>query len=119
MKIKLLGISLATAALLLLATYAQSNGVRQGGMMSGGAIGESQAQEQPIQNTNIKYKRGYAQAQITCSQCHAVSSPGEHSSSQWPNVISRMEGHIKAYNKIMPSNSELKSIINYYVANSS
>ncbi len=119
MKIKILGIALTAGVLLLLATYAQSNGMRQGGMMGGGAMGEPQGQEQPVQNTNIKYKKGYTQAQITCSQCHAVPSPGEHSSSQWPNIISRMEGHIKAYNKIMPSKPELKSIIKYYVANSS
>jgi len=119
MKIKILGVALVAGVLLLLATYAQSSDMRQGGMMGSGTIGESQGEEQPVQNTNIKYKKGYAQAQSTCSQCHAVPRTGKHSSSQWPNVISRMEGYIEAYNKIMPSKPELKSIINYYVANSS
>jgi hypothetical protein len=112
MRKKILGMGLVAGALLLV-VYAQSNGMRRGGMM-----GEPQGQEQPVQNTNAKYKKGYEQAQITCSQCHAVPSPDKYSSSQWPSVISTMESKIQAYNKIMPSKPELQSIINYYVANS-
>ncbi len=105
------------AGTLFLAIYAQSNGMRQGGMMGGDMISQPQEQ-QPLHNSNKKYKQGYKQAQITCSQCHAAPNPNQHLSLQWPNIISRMENHIKDFNKIMPNKPALQSIINYYVANS-
>ncbi len=114
MKKKILGTGLI-AGTLFLAIYAKSNSMD--GMMGGGMALQSQEQ-QSLQNSNIKDKQGYKQAQITCSQCHATPNPNQYSSSQWPGIISRMQKHIKDFNKKMPNKSALQSIINYYVANS-
>ena len=72
----------------------------------------------PPEETNAKYQQGYQQAKITCSQCHALPNPNQHSKSEWPNVIARMEDHINTFHKIMPSVNSLNSIVDYYVSNS-
>ena len=90
-----------------------------GNMMGGGGMmGNIEIRgERPPQETNSQYVSGYQQAKITCTQCHTLPHPNQHTSSEWPNVITRMENHIKTYGKSMPDKTELKSIINYYVGN--
>jgi len=87
------------------------------GMMGGGGMmGNIEIRgEQPPQETKNKYVQGYQQAKTTCTQCHAMPHPNQHTRAEWPGVIKRMENHIKTYSKVMPNNVELKSIINYYV----
>jgi len=43
--------------------------------------------------------------------------PNQHSKSEWPAVIARMEDHIRTYGKPMPNENEMKSIVDYYVGN--
>ena len=74
--------------------------------------------KQPPPETSADYVPGYQQAKITCTQCHAMPHPEQHSSEEWPSVITRMEDHIKIYHKQMPSKEGLKSIVEYYVGNS-
>jgi len=57
----------------------------------------------PPEETYAKYQQGYQEAKFTCSQCHALPNPNQHSKSEWPNVITRMVDHIKTYQKILPS----------------
>jgi len=73
--------------------------------------------QEPPQETNKKYLAGYEQAKITCTQCHALPPPNQHTRAEWPGVIARMKGHIKTYGKVMPTAAQLKSIVGYYVAN--
>ncbi len=72
----------------------------------------------PPQETDIKYQQGYQQAKFTCSQCHTMPNPNQHTGAEWRNVIPRMEKHIRTYKKIMPDIATLKSITQYYVGNS-
>lgn len=71
------------------------------------------------QKTNSQSVQGYQQAKITCTQCHVMTYPDEYKSSEWPRIIRRMENLIRRDRKTMPNKSELKSIINYYMENSS
>jgi len=99
----------------------QNIGMMGGGMMMGGSgmMGEIKIPgSPPPEETGAKYQQGYREAKITCSQCHALPDPDQHSRSEWPNVIARMEEHIKTYHKILPDEDTLKSIVDYYVGNS-
>lgn len=99
----------------------QNIGMMGGGMMMGGSgmMGEIKIPgSPPPEETNHTYQQGYQQAKITCSQCHALPNPNQHSKSEWPNVIARMEGHINTFHKTLPGVNALNSIVDYYVSNS-
>ena len=91
-----------------------------GGMMGGhGMMGDIDISgNPPPPESNPDYAQGYRQAKITCTQCHAMPHPDQHSSDEWPGVIARMEDHIKTYHKQVPSKERLKSIVEYYAGNS-
>ncbi len=99
----------------------QNSGMMMGGggmMGNGGMMGHVVIRgDRPPTETKGQSIQGYQQAKLTCSQCHAMPHANLHTRSEWPNVIARMTNHIKTYAKTMPSESELKSIINYYVGN--
>ncbi|MEH6458245.1 MAG: hypothetical protein V7749_18090, partial [Cocleimonas sp.] len=74
--------------------------------------------ERTPQNTNSQSVQGYQQAKITCTQCHTMIHPNEYTRSEWPSIIRRMENLMRRDRMIMPNQSELRSITNYYVGNS-
>jgi len=118
--------SISASILLLLASGCNNDGNQEHGMMGQGGMMSSNRMmgtisipgEQPPQETDTRYIKGYQQAKTICSQCHAMPHPNQHSSAEWPEVISRMENHIRTFHKTMPSEAELKSIVDYYVAKS-
>ena len=87
-----------------------------GGMMGGrGMMGNIEIPgNEPPQETDKTYVQGYKQAKTTCSQCHAIPDPGQHSRAEWPGVIKKMETYIRINNKVMPSAEGTKSILKYY-----
>jgi hypothetical protein len=62
-------------------------------------------------------KPGYQVARSFCSQCHAMPYWDQHPPAAWPYVVSRMEGHIEAAHKRMPSQAEHEAILGYYQSN--
>ncbi|VAW96411.1 hypothetical protein MNBD_GAMMA19-1243 [hydrothermal vent metagenome] len=111
---------LVVVALIVFLSGCDNDTMGGGGMMGGrGMMGTIDIPgQQPPQETNADYVKGYRQAKMTCTQCHAMPHPAQHSGEAWPGVIARMKGHIQTYKKTMPSQEELKSIVEYYVGNS-
>ena len=106
------------SVLLALVTSCDNNGNHGSGMMgSGGMMANVEIKGgRAPQETSADYLQGFQQAQVTCSQCHIMPNPNQHTPTEWPGVISRMEGNIKTFKRTMPSDSELNAIIDYYVA---
>lgn len=107
------------SVLLLLLAGCDGNGNHGGGMMgSGGMMDNVEIKGgRAPQETKAEYLQGFQQAQVTCSQCHIMPNPNQHTRGEWPGVISRMLGNIKTFKRTMPSDSKLKTIVEYYVAN--
>ena len=49
----------------------------------------------------------------TCSQCHALPDPVQHSAAEWPAVVLRMKRHMVAMGKPVPARSTLDAIGTY------
>lgn len=49
----------------------------------------------------------------TCSQCHALPDPKQHSAVEWPSVVKRMTRNMNAMGKTVPSRKILKTIVEY------
>ncbi len=49
----------------------------------------------------------------TCSKCHALPSPYQHTAKQWPVVVERMLKHMKEFNLPSLPESEINSITAY------
>jgi len=46
----------------------------------------------------------------TCSQCHALPDPRQHTAAQWPSVVARMELHMKQSDMPLSGRRETKDI---------
>jgi hypothetical protein len=92
-------------------------GMGSGGMMSGGMMGVPIQGEAPVVEKNGALAKGYEQAKITCTQCHALPNPNLHTAEDWPAVFDRMKKHIAEFKKVNPNEAQWKSIVNYYQAN--
>ena len=62
---------------------------------------------------------GYQETKLICTQCHALPNPDQFHPAAWPSIVARMEGHIKANNKTMPSGKELEAILGYLQSSAS
>jgi len=49
----------------------------------------------------------------TCSQCHALPDPGQHTVQEWPSVVQRMKTHMEEYGLPVPAEDELAGILLY------
>jgi len=49
--------------------------------------------------------------QSTCSRCHALPDPKQHTAAEWPAVVARMTRNMQAMGKSVPSNEMLKEIV--------
>jgi len=49
----------------------------------------------------------------TCSQCHALPDPGQHTAADWPTVVARMQHNMVAMGKLVPAQSTLDAIVVY------
>jgi cytochrome c5 len=61
--------------------------------------------------------QGAAQFKKSCSNCHALPDPGAHTAGEWPQIVERMQAHMRAMNKGEMSENEKKDIVNYLVRN--
>ncbi|TAK10427.1 MAG: cytochrome c [Candidatus Manganitrophaceae bacterium] len=53
--------------------------------------------------------------QQTCSQCHALPDPGQHTASEWPAVVERMRSNMAAMGKRVITEEEKRAITDYLV----
>jgi len=51
--------------------------------------------------------------ETTCSQCHAVPDPKQHTADEWPIVIQRMVVNMKQMEKPLPPQATLDAILGY------
>lgn len=46
----------------------------------------------------------------TCTQCHALPDPRQHSAQEWSGVIARMQEHMRDYAVPLPDRESVKDI---------
>jgi len=46
----------------------------------------------------------------TCSRCHALPDPRQHTADQWPEVIARMEQNMRSSRLSVPDDSQIRQI---------
>ncbi len=51
--------------------------------------------------------------QETCSQCHALPDPGQHTAAEWPSVVARMTKHMAAMGKVVPAKEVMEQVIGF------
>jgi len=61
-----------------------------------------------------KNKAGYKTAKAFCAQCHKLPFPDQHRAEDWPRVVERMEGNIRAANRRIPNQAEREAILGYF-----
>lgn len=49
----------------------------------------------------------------TCSRCHALPDPAQHTPAQWPAVVERMRQHMNEQKGVVPSNDAVQQIVRY------
>ena len=49
----------------------------------------------------------------TCSRCHAVPDPSQHTAEEWPTVVERMRGHMRQQEVGDLSDREARAIVDY------
>lgn len=49
----------------------------------------------------------------TCSQCHALPEPRQHTAREWPAVVERMQKNTAAMGKAVPDHSEVEEITSF------
>ena len=95
---------LAFAALLFAAGGASAGMMGSGGMMGGGV--------QPPVGGNATVSTS-AVASEYCAACHALPQPTLHSADEWPLVVRRMEGYMRAQGRSVPSPEDERRILAY------
>jgi cytochrome c5 len=101
-----------------------------GGMMGGGMMGVS-VPSAPELNALNEYLLKHAQKPIdlakypdldspagrifqgACAQCHALPDPQQHTSPEWPTVVTRMRKNMSTMGKPVPDEPTTKTIIEF------
>ena len=73
----------------------------------GSGRGNEESPQHPGNDLNSHAGQLYAQ---TCSRCHALPDPRQHSAGQWPGVVGRMEGYMRQRGLPLSSAAEVKDI---------
>lgn len=85
------------------------DGMMGGGMMSNGSA-PPQTRTSPQQKDSSAPEQAFAE---TCSQCHALPSPAQHSAAEWPSVVQRMEHYMQSSGLTPPDQRTTGEIIDY------
>jgi len=106
-----------------------SGGMMGGGMMGGGmmSVRAPSAKELDIL---LAYLQQHAQKPLTasypdldspagqafratCSQCHALPDPTQHTAADWPGVVGRMQRNMAVMGKTVPDAMTIKEIVGF------
>jgi mono/diheme cytochrome c family protein len=49
----------------------------------------------------------------TCAQCHALPDPTQHTASEWPGVVARMQRNMAAMRRFRPDTEVMQTIIEF------
>lgn len=49
----------------------------------------------------------------TCSQCHPLPDPTQHSAGEWPAVVERMKGYMAAMGKKVPEEETIRDVVGF------
>lgn len=82
-------------------------GGMMGGYRPGPGSGYEENRQQAYPDLNSRAGRIFGQ---TCSQCHALPDPQQHSAGQWPSVVARMEQHMRERNLPFPGENAIRDI---------
>lgn len=63
--------------------------------------------------------RGARLEQKFCTQCHALPNPSQHTATQWPGVVARMERYMGNRNLPVPDRQQTNEILDYLGKNGS
>lgn len=55
--------------------------------------------------------------QRTCSQCHALPDPKQHTAAEWPATVTRMTQNMRSMNVPVPDSATLERIVGYLTQN--
>jgi cytochrome c5 len=47
----------------------------------------------------------------TCSQCHAIPDPKQHTAQEWPRVVVRMKANMRQAHKHIPDSKTTEEIV--------
>jgi hypothetical protein len=83
------------------------NGGMMGGYGPGQGGGYERNPQQGYPDLNSSAGRLFAQ---TCSQCHALPDPRQHSAEQWPGVVARMEQHMRERKLPLPGKYAIEEV---------
>lgn len=50
---------------------------------------------------------------VTCSQCHALPDPAQHSAAEWPAVVERMKKHMAAMGRQVPEERTMRDVVGF------
>lgn len=51
--------------------------------------------------------------EATCSGCHALPDPGQHTADEWPGVVGRMTQNMKTMSKPLPDQATLETVVEF------
>lgn len=83
-------------------------------MMGGGMMGaNSSPPVPPKKNVAPRIKKGYRLVQTYCVQCHRSPNPAQHSATEWPDVVTRMQHYMRQQHRPVPTATDRKLILDY------
>lgn len=51
--------------------------------------------------------------EATCSQCHVLPDPKQHTANEWPGVVGRMMQNMKTMDKPLPDQATLETVVEF------
>ena len=51
--------------------------------------------------------------EATCSQCHVLPDPKQHTADEWPGVVERMAQNMKTMGKPLPDWTTLETVVEF------
>lgn len=83
-----------------------------GGMMGSGMMGGPSSGNGSLDRPDPKSKGARLEGRY-CGQCHKPPAPSVHRAKDWPQVVSRMKGHMATQGKSIPDPAQMDLILRY------
>ena len=88
---------------------AMGEGMTGGGMMGSYGPNGSYNGNPQQDSAELDSPAGRLYAQ-TCTRCHALPNPRQHTGEQWPGVVARMEQHMRDARQPLPGKRDITDI---------
>ncbi len=81
------------------------------GMMGGYGLPRQESNVRALQPGKLDLNSRAGQLfSSTCSRCHALPDPRQHTADQWPGVIARMEQNMRSSRLSVPDDNQIRQI---------